>query len=87
MLFVSRSILRLQELRCYIEIMSDEQQQVDSPASPTGQIPGAEKKVLAGVLAIVLGSLGVHKFILGYQKEGIIMASCTVGGYILGIIG
>ncbi len=38
------------------------------------------KKVLAGILAIVLGSLGIHKFILGYQKEGIIML-------VLGLLG
>ncbi len=31
------------------------------------------KKLLAGILAIVLGSLGIHKFILGYNTEGIIL--------------
>lgn len=46
------------------------------------------KRVVAGILAILLGSLGIHKFILGYTKEGIIQlvisfASC---GF-LGIIG
>ena len=30
------------------------------------------KKVLAGVLALIFGYLGVHKFVLGYTKEGII---------------
>lgn len=30
------------------------------------------KKIVAGLLAIVLGGLGIHKFILGYTKEGII---------------
>ena len=30
------------------------------------------KRVVAGVLAILLGYLGVHKFYLGYKKEGII---------------
>lgn len=39
------------------------------------------KKVLAGILAILLGSLGVHKFILGYQKEGFILLGVTVLGY------
>ena len=42
---------------------------------------GDNKKILAGVLAIVFGQLGVHKFILGYQKEGIIMLVATVIGY------
>jgi TM2 domain-containing membrane protein YozV len=31
------------------------------------------KKMVAGICAILLGSLGVHKFILGYNKEGIIL--------------
>ena len=31
------------------------------------------KRVLSGILAILFGALGIHKFILGYQKEGIIM--------------
>ena len=39
------------------------------------------KKMLAGILAIILGSFGVHKFILGNQKEGIILAVATVIGY------
>jgi TM2 domain-containing membrane protein YozV len=48
------------------------------------------KKVLAGVLAIVLGGFGVHKFILGYTQEGIIqlilgVVTCGVGG-IIGLV-
>lgn len=39
------------------------------PATP---IPGAEKKLVAGILAILLGGFGVHKFYLGYTKEGVI---------------
>ena len=34
--------------------------------------PGAEKKIVAGILGILLGGLGIHKFYLGYTKEGII---------------
>ncbi len=41
------------------------------------------KKVLAGILAILLGSLGVHKFILGYQKEGFILLGATIISYAL----
>src|SRR4030095_10923768 len=33
---------------------------------------GADKKIPAGVCAILVGWLGVHKFILGYTTEGII---------------
>ncbi len=41
-------------------------------------VPGAEKKIVAGILGILLGSLGVHKFVLGYTTEGIIMLCVTV---------
>lgn len=41
-------------------------------------IPGAEKKVAAGVCGILLGSLGIHKFILGYTAEGVIMLCVTI---------
>jgi len=36
------------------------------------------KKVLAGILAIVVGSLGIHKFVLGYTQEGVIMLVATL---------
>jgi TM2 domain-containing membrane protein YozV len=50
------------------------------------QIPGADKKLLAGILGIVLGGLGVHKFILGYTTEGIIMVvTYFVGLFLCGI--
>ena len=53
---------------------------------------GADKKIAAGVCGILLGALGIHKFILGYTKEGIIMLLVTIltlgfGGFIMGIIG
>lgn len=52
------------------------------------------KRIAAGICGILLGSLGVHKFILGYTKEGIIQivvsfATCGFGslvGLIEGII-
>lgn len=55
---------------------------------------GESKRIMAGVLAILLGTFGVHKFVLGYTKEGIIqliisVLSCgTLGiiGFIEGII-
>ena len=47
------------------------------------QIPGADKKMLAGLLAIFLGGFGAHKFVLGYQTEGIIMLVVWVVGLFL----
>lgn len=40
------------------------------------------KKVLVGIMAILFGSLGVHKFILGYNNEGIILLVVTAIGYL-----
>ncbi len=46
------------------------------------QLPGAEKKIAAGLCGILLGSLGIHKFVLGYTTEGIIMLAISlVGGF------
>ena len=45
--------------------------------------PGAEKKIAAGICGILLGALGIHKFILGYTKEGIIMIAVSIVGSIL----
>jgi TM2 domain-containing membrane protein YozV len=50
------------------------------------------KRVLAGILGIILGSLGLHKFVLGYTTQGIIMLAitvltCGIGGAITSVIG
>ena len=51
--------------------------------------------MVAGILEILVGALGIHKFYLGYQKEGIIMLLvgvvgaplCGIPTAIVGIIG
>jgi TM2 domain-containing membrane protein YozV len=53
---------------------------------------GADKKIVAGICGILLGALGVHKFILGYTKEGLIMLlvsllTCGAGACVFGVIG
>ena len=50
---------------------------------------GSEKKIAAGICGILLGALGVHKFILGYTMQGIIMlvVSLFTFGTISSIIG
>ena len=68
----------------------------DSAKEAFNSASGDNKKVLAGVLAILLGSLGIHKFILGYNKEGVILLAvtlivgfftCGIGAGLTGIIG
>ena len=56
---------------------------------------GDNKKLMAGILAILLGWIGIHKFVLGYQKEGIILLvlgilgffTCGITSMISGIVG
>lgn len=63
-----------------------------APGTPAAAPCDASKKVPAGVCGILLGSLGVHKFVLGYTKEGLIMLlttlfTCGIAGIVWGIIG
>ena len=55
----------------------------------TQQVPSdaSNKKVLCGVMALILGQLGVHKFILGYVGAGILqiiisILTCGIGAII-----
>jgi TM2 domain-containing membrane protein YozV len=62
------------------------------PATGNWQAMGADKKIAAGLCGILLGGFGIHKFILGYKTEGLIMLlvtllTCGMAGFITGIIG
>lgn len=60
-----------------------------STAAPAGAATGAKKdKLVAGILAILLGGLGVHHFYLGSMGRGIlyIVLACVGISPILGII-
>jgi len=41
------------------------------------------KKILAGIMGILFGTFGVHKFVLGYTAEGVIMLVVSIVGFIL----
>lgn len=50
----------------------------------------AGKKIAAGICGILIGSFGVHKFILGLTTPGIIMLVCSltcIGYPVMTIIG
>lgn len=56
------------------------------------QPPQESKRILAGILGILLGSLGIHKFVLGYNVAGIIMLlvtllTCGIGYAVMQVIG
>ena len=57
-----------------------------------GSSGDASKKIAAGICGILLGAFGVHKFILGYTTEGVIMLlvsllTCGFGAMVTSIIG
>ena len=56
--------------------------QYNTPQHPQQSRPyvGSKDHVAAGLLALFLGSLGVHKFYLGYNTAGFIMLGVTILG-------
>ena len=55
-------------------------------------VEASNRKLAVGMTAIFLGAFGVHKFILGYTRAGLIMLvltliTCGVGGFVMGVIG
>ena len=60
--------------------------------SDVSQQEFAGKKVAAGICGILIGSLGIHKFILGLTQPALIMLlvsllTCGFAAPIMGIIG
>ena len=67
--------------------MQSNQDQFQSQQTHQGhRYPQENKKVLAGVLGIVLGGFGAHKFVLGYNQEGIILLAVTLAGILLSCV-
>ncbi len=64
--------------------------QVPPPFAPRMQSNGT--KIAAGICGIVLGALGVHKFILGFVGTGLIMLlvsvlTCGIAAPVMSIFG
>ena len=62
------------------------------PYAPSPPMPRASNKIPAGICGILLGPLGVHKFILGYTGAGLVMLlvtilTCTLAWPVMHIIG
>lgn len=72
---------------------------VRQPASLAASLPGdpvvreaSGKKVAAGICGILIGALGIHKFVLGLTTPAIIMLlvsilTCGIGAIAMSIIG
>jgi TM2 domain-containing membrane protein YozV len=48
-----------------------------------GATPGSKNKVAAGVLAILLGGLGIHKFYLGFTGPGLVFLLVNTVGLLV----
>ncbi len=64
-----------------------------APQYQPSQMPiDSSKKIAAGLCGILLGGLGIHKFVLGYTQAGVIMLlvsvlSCGIAAPVMGLIG
>jgi len=58
----------------------------DAPLAKSERVKNfAGKKVAAGVLGILLGGLGIHKFVLGFPLAGGIMLATWMMSFVTGI--
>ena len=55
-----------------------QQYDYDRPSPPAEHVPGRKSRITAGLLGILLGVAGVHRFYLGYKGLGWIMLLITV---------
>jgi TM2 domain-containing membrane protein YozV len=64
----------------------DDEDDEDRPRRKKGRVPEdiGSKKMVAGLLAILIGSLGIHKYYLGMSTAGTIMLLVTVLGCVVG---
>jgi len=46
----------------------------------------SSKKIIAGILGILLGAFGVHKFYLGITQPAIIMLVVSLAGFVLSFL-
>ncbi len=57
---------------------------LDGSFSPQQMEAAKSKRVAAGVLGILLGAFGIHKFILGYTAAALVMLLSSLAGLVLG---
>ncbi|HKJ07259.1 MAG TPA: TM2 domain-containing protein [Flavobacteriaceae bacterium] len=67
-------------------------QVIDENGNPIPRETEESKRIIAGILGILLGAFGLHKFILGYTNQGITLLAitvitCGIGAAITSLIG
>jgi TM2 domain-containing membrane protein YozV len=72
--------------------LAAELKSIQSSIVPPTYASRASNKIPAGICGILLGCLGIHKFILGYTSAGLIMLlvtllTCGAAGWVMWIIG
>jgi TM2 domain-containing membrane protein YozV len=65
---------------------------IGGPGGAPSSRPDEGKRIAAGICALLVGSLGIHKFILGLNTAGLIMLlvsilTCGIGAIPMHIIG
>ena len=61
-----------------------------APVQPAAAPAEAKSKLVAGLLAIFLGTLGIHNFYLGYTKKAVAqllisLLTCGIGAFVVSI--
>ena len=56
------------------------------PAAGYSQNPAEKSRIAAGILGILLGGLGIHRFYLGYVGIGIAQIAVTIVTFGIGAI-
>ena len=56
------------------------------PAAGYSQDPAQKSRIAAGILGILLGGLGIHRFYLGYVGIGIVQIVVTIVTFGIGSI-
>jgi len=64
-------------------IVDGKASEIYKAVSSVESLTGDKNKIVAGILALILGGLGVHKFYLGKMKAGAIMLAIFMFGWIL----
>mgnify|MGYP001400526148 CR=1 FL=1 len=78
----------IKSLQAEVDSLSPQSSQYSSPTKPSQYSDASwdeikSKRTTTGVLAILFGALGVHKFILGYKTEGFILLAVSIFGGII----